>query len=154
MRGFSCRYNGFLFLDFSLPPAWNRSIIKKKKENTFGCIVVVAKEAVVNFPGVTLLLHWWIGWFEILIAADLLPSCPVPSAGGPRDQRGACHRGSGPPVYNRHARIEIKYYLGWREGTYGICEAGPVRAVSIQGREIVSVPVEGFFFVCVFFFTA
>lgn len=25
--------------------------------NTFGCIVVVAKEAVVDFPGVTLLLH-------------------------------------------------------------------------------------------------
>lgn len=26
--------------------------------NTFGCIVVVAKEAVVDFPGVTLFLHW------------------------------------------------------------------------------------------------
>lgn len=25
--------------------------------NTFGCIVLVAQEAVVNFPGVTLLLH-------------------------------------------------------------------------------------------------
>lgn len=25
--------------------------------NTFGCIVVVTKEAVVDFPGVTLLLH-------------------------------------------------------------------------------------------------
>lgn len=25
--------------------------------NTFGCIVVVAKEAVVDFPGVTLFLH-------------------------------------------------------------------------------------------------
>lgn len=70
--------------------------------NTFGCIVVVPKEAVVNFPSVTLLLHWWIGSLEILIAADLLPSCPVPSAGGPRDQRGACHRGSRSPLSNQH----------------------------------------------------
>lgn len=31
--------------------------INQHLKNTFGCIVVVAKEAVVDFPGVTLLLH-------------------------------------------------------------------------------------------------
>lgn len=71
--------------------------------NTFGCIVLVAKEAVVDFPGVTLLLHWWIGWFGILKAASLLPSCPVPSAGGLWDQQGACH-GSKSPVEPTRSR--------------------------------------------------
>lgn len=31
--------------------------ISRQGLNTFGCIVVVAKEAVVDFPGVTLFLH-------------------------------------------------------------------------------------------------
>lgn len=90
---------------YSPPPPQPSSSSSSSGLNTFGCIVVVAKEAVVDFPGVTLLLHWWIGWFGILKAIDLLPSCPVPSAGGLWDQQGGCH-GSRSPVWSTQSRIK------------------------------------------------